>query len=49
MIFIDVDDLHDITFFSVSNAMLYFFEHDLFKPVSGQALIVLNIISDCNK
>ena len=49
MIFIDVDDLHDMTFFSVNNAILYFFEHDLFKAVSEQALIVLNIISDCNK
>ena len=39
---IDVDDLHDMTFFSVSNAIC-FFEHDLFKAVSEQNSTEYNI------
>lgn len=46
MSFTDVDDLQNDVFLDQQSNILYSFEHDLFKALSEQALIVVNITSD---
>lgn len=46
MSFTDVDDLQNDVFLGQQSNILYSFEHDLFKALSEQALIVVNITSD---